>query len=213
MDETSLGEHLSEEMDGIAASNSFEHECERESPDNVTLSQLDRNVFPISEETEEHVSEEHNSDDMFEDVPEPLTVTPGPLHATPPLPSRPVIPMVSQTRPEVEDVDSDDDEEDPGSVRYMEADFDEIAKDANNTFDPSSEDMEEVEAIVDHRFVAGILELSVRYSTDELTWHPLELVKDIDPHTVAHYVIVIDLGPISNGKHCRWARVFLRSLK
>ena len=216
MDEASLGEHLSvsdEEMDSIAASNSFIHERERESPDNTTLSQLDRDIFPISEETEEHVSEEHTGDDMFEDVPEPLTVTPGPLHATPPSPSRPVIPMVSQTQPEVEDVDSDDEDDDPVSVRYMEADFDEIAKDVNNAFDPSSEDMEEVEAIVDHRFVSGILELSVRYSTDELTWHPLELVKDIDPHTVAHYVIANDLGPISNGKHRRWARAFLRSLK
>jgi len=91
--------------------------------------------------------------------------------------------------------------------------FDQIASDDNNTFDPSSEDMEEVEAIVDRQFIVGILELSVRYSTDELTWHLLDLVKDIDPHTIAHYVIANDLGPILNGKHRHWAHGFLCSLK
>ena len=153
-------------MDSIAASNSFKHKHKCEFPDNLTLSQLDGDTFPISEETEEHISEEHTGVDMFEDVPVPLTVPHGPLHTTPPLPPQPVIPMVSQTQPKVDEVESDDVDDNPVSVRYLEADFDTIVKDVNNTFDSSNEDMEEVKSIVDRRFGAGILEHSVRYPTD-----------------------------------------------
>ena len=39
------------------------------------------------------------------------------------------------------------------------------------------------------------------------------MIKDEDPRAVSSYVLSNDLGPISNGKHCRWARLFISSLK
>jgi len=216
IDDESIEDYLSvsdEDMESILASGSFISANASEDDDRATLSTLDRGVFPISEETEEFMSEEHNDVVMIADVPDSLLVTPGPIHTSASLP-RPSIPLVSQTQPEVEDVDSDDEDSDPISVRYTEADFNQIADDVNGVFDPDDDLMrEELEAILDHRFCGGILEFRVRYSTDELAWHPLELVKDVDPQSVAKYVLTNDLGPISNGKHRRWARAFLRSLK
>ena len=43
-------------------------------------------------------------------------------------------------------------------------------------------------------------------STGEYFYHPLELTKDNGPQAVATYIIDTDLGKVSNGKHCRWAR-------
>ena len=39
------------------------------------------------------------------------------------------------------------------------------------------------------------------------------MVKNDDLKVVANYILVNDLGKISNGIHRRWARAFLRSLK
>jgi len=58
-----------------------------------------------------------------------------------------------------------------------------------------------------------VLELNVSYTTGSIRWHPIELVKDVDVQAVANYILINDLGPISNGQHHRWARAFLRSLR
>jgi len=112
-------------------------------------------------------------------------VTTGPVNTTAPSPPLSV-PMVSQNQPEVEVVDSDDEDSDPISVQYLEVDFNQIASDVNGVFDPDDNLIrEELEAILDHPFCGGVMDFRVRYSTDELAWHPLKLVKDVDPQTVA----------------------------
>jgi len=68
-------------------------------------------------------------------------------------------------------------------------------------------------SIKDDHLVSGILKLQVEYSTGNVKWHPLDLVKDVDTQAVAQYVLKNDLGPIFNGKHHRWAHAFLRSFK
>jgi len=127
----------------------------------------------------------------------------------------PSVPMVSQTQPEVKDVDSDDeDDSDPIAGRYSKADFDSMASDVNNVFDRDNQcDREELDSIIEHRFLAGVLELKVSYTTGSIKWHPIELVKDVDAQAVANYILINDLGPISNGQHRHWAGAFLRSLR
>ena len=71
----------------------------------------------------------------------------------------------------------------------------------------------EIEAIIDHRYLGGILEFNLEYTNGDMSWHPITAVMDEDPHATANYIIDNDLGPVSNGIHGRWARKFLRSLK
>ena len=101
----SIGKYLSvsdEEMDSITASNSFICERKHGSPDTASLSQLDQDVFSISEEIEEYILEEHNNNNaLFEVVLEPHTVTPSPLHTSALWSPCPSVPMVSQTQPKV----------------------------------------------------------------------------------------------------------------
>ena len=71
----------------------------------------------------------------------------------------------------------------------------------------------ELAAIVAHRFLSGILEVQVEYTNGDTSWHHIDLIKDEDPCDVTDYVINNDLGKISNGKYCRWAHAFLRTLR
>ena len=71
----------------------------------------------------------------------------------------------------------------------------------------------ELKFILNHRYLASILEFELEYDNGEISWHPLDLVKDEDSHTYARYILGNDLGSISNGIHMYWARDFLRSLK
>ena len=71
----------------------------------------------------------------------------------------------------------------------------------------------ELKSILNHRYLAGVLEFKLEYDHGELSWHPLDLVKDKDPHACARYIAGTDLGPISNGIHRRWYRALLISLK
>ena len=84
----------------------------------------------------------------------------------------------------------------------------------NNHFDKEEEDLSaELFDIVAHRHLSGILELQVEYTTREYSWYPLEIVNNEDPQPVANYVIVTDLGKVSNGQHHCWDHVCLRLLK
>ena len=71
----------------------------------------------------------------------------------------------------------------------------------------------ELAAIVAHRFLPGILEVQVEYTNGDTSWHPIELIKNEDPCAIADYVINNDLGKIPNGKHRRWARTLLCTLR
>ena len=155
-------------------------------------------LAPIAEETEEPISEEHEDEIMA------AVGTADLFTNSDTSPQSNPIPLVSQTQPEVEDVDSDDEDSDPLSGRSSDKEATSIAADVNGIFDPDDDFAEEeLDFILDHRFLSGILELQVQYSTGEIEWHPLDLVKHADAQAVAHYVLTNDLGPISNGKHCR----------
>ena len=69
----------------------------------------------------------------------------------------------------------------------------------------------ELEAIVDDRYLVGALELQVPCTNRDPSWHPIDLVKDDEPHAVANYVLSNVLGIVSNGIHHRWARSFARA--
>ena len=71
----------------------------------------------------------------------------------------------------------------------------------------------ELKAIIDHIYLSGIIELQVKYTNGDLSWNPIDLIKDEDPHCVAVYVLNNDLGKVSNGIHRRWACILLRTLK
>ena len=71
----------------------------------------------------------------------------------------------------------------------------------------------ELLSIVVHRYLSGIIELQVKYTNGELSWHPMDLTKDEDPQAVAVYVLSNELGKVSHGIHRRWAHSFLRALK
>ena len=71
----------------------------------------------------------------------------------------------------------------------------------------------ELKSITDHRYLSGVLELQVEYTDGELSFHPIDMVKNEDPHAVANYIINNDLGKECNKIHNRWARLFLRSLR
>jgi len=210
VDDESLNSYLNvseEDADSIMSSASISLDIVNEQNEE-SLSALDMGLAPIAEETEEPILEEPEDEIMAAVETADLFTTSD----TPP-PSNPV-PLVSQTQPEVEDVDSDDEDSDPLSGRSSDKEATSIATDVNIVFDPDDDFAEEeLDSILDHRFLSGILELQVQYSTGDIEWHPLDLVKHADPQAVAQYVLTNDLGPISNGKHRRWARSFLRSLK
>jgi hypothetical protein len=45
-----------------------------------------------------------------------------------------------------------------------------------------------------------MLKMQVSYETGNVEWHPPELVKDVDVHAVANYVLTNDLGKLPNLK-------------
>ena len=95
---------------------------------------------------------------------------------------------------------SDDEDDDPISIREDEAEPTDVAHQINTVFNQGFDYDNELVTITDHRYAGGILELEVEYSTGEHTWHPISMVQDADPHGIAHYVMNNDLGKISNGK-------------
>ena len=127
----------------------------------------------------------------------------------------PRTPIVSQTQEDEEDYPPSDDDTGLNDLILEEGtDLDTMAAHINAQLDETDDVLSaELEAIVDHRYLSGIIEFQVKYTNGDLSWHPIDLIKDENPHCVAVYVINNDLGKISNGIHRRWARTFLRALK
>ena len=129
------------------------------------------------------------------------------------------IPIISQTQPVVEDVDSDDEDSvtmDPHPIasNINDTEYDNVVSQLNTVFDECDDYLAaELQSISDHRFTTGVLELQVIYTDDTSSWHPIDLIKDEDPQAVANYILRNDLGHVSNKMYGRWARFFLRSLK
>ena len=204
-----------ETMDNVATDNFAMFPERNHGP---SLSQLDLEVFPIVEETIDEVMEEVDlpvqPSVSFALNSEIMTPRAAPTADIIPTTTPPVNKQHQSPPHLVEDVDSDDEEPDPIDIRNEEADYDEIASNVNNFFDDSDDYLSaELKSITDHRYLNGILEFEVQYTDGETEWHPIDLVQDDDAYAVATYVLTHDLGPISNSKHRRWARSFLRSLR
>ena len=86
---------------------------------------------------------------------------------------------------------------------------DDVATHVNTVFGQGEDYLAaELHSITDHRYLTGILELRVEYSNGDQSWHPIDLVKDEDPHAVANYILSNDLGTVCNNIHNRWVRLF-----
>ena len=58
----------------------------------------------------------------------------------------------------------------------------------NAAFDPDVE-APEITSIIAHQFNGGKLEFLCKYSDGNKEWHPLDLVKNDDPYSVAYYIM------------------------
>ena len=84
----------------------------------------------------------------------------------------------------------------------------------NSVFDDTDDFLScELKSILNHRYLTRVLEFKLEYDNGEISWYPLDLVKDEDPHVCAIYIVCNDLSPIYNGVHRYCACAFLRSLK
>ena len=79
-----------------------------------------------------------------------------------------------------------------------------MATAVNDQFDRGQDDLSaKLVDIVAHRYISGILDLQIKYTTGGYSWHPLDLIKDENPQVVTKYGICTDPGKVSNGQHCR----------
>ena len=77
----------------------------------------------------------------------------------------------------------------------------------------ANEDGDRVEAVLGHRFAAGILELECQFENGSCDWVHIDLVREECPKIVADYVSSTNLGTKKlNHYWSRWARLFNRSL-
>ncbi len=163
--------------------------------------------------SEEPIVEEHVSEELNSEEPEPVSLQTATPDSEPPSKRRRPNPTPSVTQ------DSDD-EEDCQIPREFDADdmgnFDKMADHVNVIFD-HDDDKSDVEAILDHRVVTEVLELKVKYfgdnEEDMCHWHPIDLVKDEDAQAVANYILSNDIDYRNIQEEERWARYFLRALK
>ena len=107
------------------------------------------------------------------------------------------------------DVDDDliEDEEEAG--------LNSISADLNNQFDNEEESELDptMDKVTSYKYISGILYLKVLFSNGITSWISVDKVKNVNPKIVADYVMVTDLGEVSNKIERRWARAFLRSLR
>jgi len=206
--------------------------------DRDTLTRIDGRIPTIPEEPSEDsllaVSEEQSTDISSPQCKIPVTTCPNDISVEPARkrhkssldhPEGGLLPIISQTQ-ETEDYDSADEyEEDPIPHDCVDNtdDFNELASQINGVYDADADTSRDIEAIINHRYTSGMLELEVSYSTGHETrnkkwypdkeWHPISLVKNEDAQAVANYVLHNDLGKVMNGLERRWARAFLRALR
>ena len=101
------------------------------------------------------------------------------------------------------------DSEDEGclDIRDGEADFETLVTDLNNQFDTIEENDSSlnVDRIISHRYLSGILELKVVFPDGISSWISIDKVKDENPRLVADYVMHADLGKIFDGQELFFA--------
>ena len=95
---------------------------------------------------------------------------------------------------------SDDDTGIHGLILDEGTDLDTIAAHINVKLNKTGDVLSAaLEAIMDNRYLYGVKEFQVKYTNEYLSWHPINLNKDEDPHCVAYYVMNNDLRKVSNG--------------
>ncbi len=115
------------------------------------------------------------------------------------------IPIISQTQDDLS-VEKDD-----ISITSQAEELN--AHHINQYFSPDEDDFEYYDDILSHRWVDGVLELEVLYSTGESEFLIYDLVLDLDPLAVAHYIKRSSLGnDKATLKYARWARNFIRDV-
>ena len=71
----------------------------------------------------------------------------------------------------------------------------------NAALDPDIEEPE-ITSILSHQFNGSKLELLYKYSDGNTEWHPIDLLKNDDPYSVANYIMQNDIGKRANDIHC-----------
>ena len=147
-----------------------------------SLTALDVDMPTILEEQEEEVkSELLISEESMAGVDNTVasSATPADALNSPP----PSVPMVSQTQDDDEDFPPSDADDD--LPRFMEdggVNTADVASHLNVQLDGKDDYLSaELETIVDDRYLAGVLELQVKYTNGDLSWHPIDLVKNKEP--------------------------------
>ena len=79
---------------------------------------------------------------------------------------------------------------------------DTLASQLNSVYDVNANSSLDIETIIDHYFVLGLLELEVAciigYTSGNREWHPIALVKIKDLQAVANYILHNDFEMIHN---------------
>ena len=98
------------------------------------------------------------------------------------LPPHTHVPIVSQTQPD-DEVQPLSDDDGINEVMLEEGtNLDDMAAHINGQLDETDDVLSaELHSIVDHRYLSGIIELQVKYTNGDLSWHPIDLIKDEDP--------------------------------
>mmetsp|Transcript_12882 Transcript_12882/g.18393 ORF Transcript_12882/g.18393 Transcript_12882/m.18393 type:complete len:177 (-) Transcript_12882:1716-2246(-) len=110
--------------------------------------------------------------------------------------------MVSQTQESGDDASITSHIDDDGVNPNMDALF------------PHIRDFDDMEDIVSHRWIDGVLELEVKYKTNDTDFFMYDVVLDENPIAVARYIQTSSLGKDkSTSKYARWARGFLRNVQ
>lgn len=113
------------------------------------------------------------------------------------------LPIVSQ-----ESYDSDDE---TNKTIFSECFDSDKSATINEAFDPDVE-APEITSILAYQFNGGKLEFLCKYATGNKEWHPIDLVKNNDPLSVANYIMQNDLGKPANNIHWRWVQLFLQTV-
>ena len=108
-----------------------------------------------------------------------------------------------------------DSDVDDHPIEEEETDLNSVAADLNNQFDFEEEgDLDPtMDKITSYKYLSGILYLKVLFSNGHKSWISVNKFNNINPKIVADYVMVTDLGEVSNRIERWWARVFLHSLR
>ena len=103
------------------------------------------------------------------------------------------IPVISQSQPGHEP-DSDEDKPahdlSPPTTSDEEIDYNSVVNHYNAVVDKTDDYLStELKSILDHRYINGVLELKLEYTTGKVSWYSLDLAKRENPYVTTSYII------------------------